>query len=145
LKSDLVFRILFSSKDKAESEENKLRKKETDLLKSRYREMTDKQREITKLLVDIGQSEFIVNIEDREFFANQLEQDIEKEYAELQTSLDLNKPEEGYNNFRDYVENGDNPLNAQGNLLEVDYGDYGDRATRDYNDYTTQELFQDDD
>lgn len=145
LKSDLVFRILFSSKDKAESEENKLRKKETDLLKSRYREMTDKQREITKLLVDIGQSEFIVNIEDREFFANQLEQDIEKEYAELQASLDSNKPEEGYNNFRDYVDNGDIPLNAQGNIMEVDHGDYGDRITRDYNDYSTQEMFQDDD
>jgi hypothetical protein len=107
--------------------------------------MTDKQREITKLLVDIGQSEFIVNIEDREFFANQLEQDIEKEYAELQASLDLDKPEEGYNNFRDYVENGDIPLNSLGNNMEVDYGDYGDRITRDYNDYTAQEMFQDDD
>ena len=101
--------------------------------------------EVIELLVDIGQSEFIVNIEDREFFANQLEQDIEKEYAELQASLDSNKPEEGYNNFRDYVDNGDMPLNTQGNIMEVDHGDYGDRITRDYNDYTTQEMFQDDD
>jgi hypothetical protein len=142
-KSDLVFRMLFNSKEKADAEERKLRSQETNLLKSRYREMTDKQREITKLLTDIGQAEFIVNIEDREFFAKKVEEDIEKEYDELQANLDMNKPEEGYNMFRDYVENGDVPLDAMGNELQVDYGDYGDRTTRDYNDYTSQDMFAD--
>lgn len=141
-KNDIVFRMLFNSKEKAEAEERKLRSQETNLLKSRYREMTDKQREITKLLVDIGQSEFIVNIEDREFFAKKVEEDIEREYDELQSKLDLDKPEEGYNMFRDFVDNGDIPLDNLGNELQVDYGDYGDRAIRDYNDYTSQEIFE---
>jgi hypothetical protein len=30
-----------------------------------------------------------------------------------------------------------------GNELQVDYGDYGDRTTRDYNDYTSQDMFAD--
>jgi len=28
--------------------------------------------------------------------------------------------------------------------MQVDYGDYGDRAVLDYNDYTSQEQFADD-
>jgi hypothetical protein len=37
--------------------------------------------------------------------------------------------------MRDYVENGDQPIDVMGNTLEVDFGDYGDREVRDYNDY----------
>jgi hypothetical protein len=62
-------------------------------------------------------------------------------YAQTKTELDVaieedaNVPEEGYNDTRDYVENGDVPRGDNGVELQVDYGDYGDRAVRDYDDY----------
>ena len=58
-----------------------------------------------------------------------------------ETVVDMDRPEEGYNDERDYVENGDQPIADDGTQLQVDYGDYGDRAVRDYNDYTPQYDF----
>jgi hypothetical protein len=143
LKNDLTMKMLLLSKKKAEDEEFTLRTNETNLLKKRYREMTDTQREITKMLVDIGISDFIVTNEDREIFAKRVEKDVEREYLDLEAAADINRPEEGYNDLRDYVENGDLPQNDQGGLMEVDRGDYGDRAVRDYNDYTATAQYDD--
>jgi hypothetical protein len=52
-------------------------------------------------------------------------------------------PEDGYNDTRDYVENGDVPLGDGGVELQVDYGDYGDRAVRDYGDYENTGVVDD--
>jgi len=145
LKTDLTLRMILLSKNAADKEEFELRSNETNLLKKRYREMNDTQREITKMLVDIGISDFIVTNEDREVFARQFEVNIEREYAQLQEELDTNRPEEGYDNIRDYVENGDQPVAYDGSVMNVDRGDYGDRAVRDYNDYTEQTMFEDND
>ena len=134
LKSDLTLRILFTSKKSAEDEKFKLESQERNLFKARNREMTDTQREVVKMLVDIGQSEFIVSNIDRELFAKQYE--LEK----LEMELDGNMPEEGYYDYRDYVENGDLPVAPDGALLEVDRGFYGDRAVRDYEDYGTSQT-----
>jgi hypothetical protein len=134
-KSDLTLRMLFTSKEAAEKEAFKLREQEKNLVKSRYREMNDTQREIVKLLVDIGQSEFIVTNVDREIFAKQFERE------NLEENLDVDKPEEGYDDVRDYVENGDLPQAANGVELDVDRGNYGDRAVRDYNDYGNINAF----
>jgi hypothetical protein len=138
IKTDLVFKILLQSKDKADKEELELRTREKNELKARYREMTDTKRELVKMLVDIGISEFIVTNEDRKLFAKQYEQKIEEEFLE---SLDI--PEGDF--LRDYVENGDQPIDNMGNTLDVDFGDYGDRAVLDYNDYTSIPAFDDDD
>jgi hypothetical protein len=46
--------------------------------------------------------------------------------------------------IRDYVENGDQPVDVLGNTLEVDFGDYGDREVRDYNDYNQTYSLVDD-
>jgi hypothetical protein len=100
--------------------------------------MTDTKRELVKMLVDVGISEFIVTNEDRKLFAKQYEQKIEEEFLE---SLDI--PEGDF--LRDYVENGDQPIDNMGNTLDVDFGDYGDRAVLDYNDYTSIPAFDDDD
>lgn len=142
LKTDLTLKMVLSSKEKAEQEEFTLRTSETNLLKQRYREMSDVQREITKMLVDIGISEFIVTNEDRERFAKQSEQNVEKEYIELEAQQDINRPEEGYDDVRDYIENGDLPQNDRGQDIDADRGDYGDRAVRDYNDYSETAQFE---
>lgn len=141
LKRDLIVKMILQSKEKAQKEELDLRTKETNLLKSRYREMTDTRRELVKMLVDIGVADFIVNNEDRELFAMQHEKEIEIEYEEMQGLQDVDRPEEGYRAERDYVENGDLPVDEMGNEMDVDRGDYGDRGVRDYNDYTSQEVF----
>jgi len=138
LKKDLVFKMILQSKEKAQKEVDELESKERNLLKSRYREMTDTKRELVKMLVDVGISEFIVTNEDRKLFAKQYEQKIEEEFLE---SLDI--PEGDF--LRDYVENGDQPNDNMGNTLDVDFGDYGDRAVLDYNDYTSIPAFDDDD
>jgi hypothetical protein len=135
IKTDLVFKMLLQSKEKAEKEELELRTREKNELKARYREMTDTKRELVKMLVDIGISEFIVTNEDRRRFAQDFNQKMEQEYEE---SL-LDKPEGNF--IRDYVENGDQPIDVLGNIQEVDFGDYGDREVRDYNDYTTIYAF----
>jgi len=56
----------------------------------------------------------------------------------------VHRPEEGYDDLRDYVENGDLPPNERGEPMDVDRGEYGDRAVRDYNDYSEtyqEEIF----
>ena len=131
IQTDIVFKMLLQSKEKADREEKELRTREKNELKARYREMTDTRRELVKMLVDIGISEFIVTNEDRRRFAKDFEQKVEEEYAELMNDI----PESNF--MRDYVENGDQPVDVIGNTLEVDFGDYGDREVRDYNDYTT--------
>jgi hypothetical protein len=135
--------MIILSKSAADKEEFELRTNETNLLKKRYREMNDTQREITKMLVDIGISDFIVTNEDREIFARQFEVNLEMEYSKLEAELDVNRPEEGYDDVRDYVENGDNPIALDGSVMDVDRGDYGDRAVRDYSDYSNQYAFED--
>jgi hypothetical protein len=93
--------------------------------------MNDTEREITKTLLEIGIASYIITNVDRELFAREykpLEPENEQEPDDL-------APEEGYNDTRDYVENGDVPKGEDGKDLEVDYGDYGDRAVRDYDDY----------
>jgi hypothetical protein len=144
LKNDLTLKIALLSKDKAEKEEFTLRTNETNLLKQRYREMSDTQREITKMLVDIGIADFIVTNEDRELFVKKSERNLELEYSQLESEYDVNRPEEGYDNVRDYIENGDLPNNVIGNYMDVDRGDYGDRTVRDYNDYSENTVINDD-
>jgi len=144
LKNDLTLKMVLLSQEKAEKEEFTLRTNETNLLKQRYREMSDTQREITKMLVDIGIADFIITNEDRLLFAKKSEKDAEREYNELEAQSDVHRPEEGYDDLRDYVENGDLPPNERGEPMDVDRGEYGDRAVRDYNDYSEtyqEEIF----
>ena len=129
-KKDIGFRMLLLSKDVAEQEDDALIAKERLTLTQRYREMNDAQREMTKMLVDIGVSDYIFTNEDRERFA--------LEYRKIADQDEVE--EEGYEPSRDYVDNGDVPVGTNGVELEVDYGDYGDRAVRDYNDYTGTET-----
>jgi hypothetical protein len=133
VKKDVVLQMIFLTSEEAVRENEALRTAERESLKKKLRTMNDTSREITKMLLDIGIADFLITNADREFFARQ--------YANTKTELEEAKevdgdiPEEGYNDTRDYVENGDIPRGEGGVELQVDYGDYGDRAVRDYDDY----------
>ena len=141
LTNDLTLRMILISKDAAEKENFELRARERNALKSTLRTMSDSERELTQRLLELGLADFLITNVDRERFVRELNY---KDPLEETVPVDVNRPEEGYSDERDYVENGDQPIAQDGSLLEVDYGDYGDRAVRDYNDYTTQNDFDED-
>ncbi len=138
LQYDLVLNMILLTRDDAERVTQTLVTKEREKLKQRMRNLNDMERELTKQMLDIGIASYIITNEDREIFAREYNYpDPESEYNELQARLDSDQPEEGYNDTRDYVENGDLPRNQFGGDMEVDYGNYGDRAERPYeDDYT---------
>jgi len=141
VKRDVVLQMIFLTSEEAVRENEALRTAERETLKKKLRSMNDTSREITKMLLDIGIADFLITNADREFFARQ--------YANTKTQLEESKeidgdmPEDGYNDTRDYVENGDVPLGDGGVELQVDYGDYGDRAVRDYGDYENTGVVDD--
>jgi hypothetical protein len=142
LKKDVVLRMLMMTTAEAASSDQGLRAKERETLKQRLRNMSDSEREITKKLLDIGLAPFIITNADRELFARQAGvKDPELETAARDQAADENLPEEGHDATRDYVDNGDQPVNEAGAVMEVDYGDYGDRAVRDYNDYAGEQPY----
>lgn len=125
VKSDLTFRMLMISKEAALLEDKRIETRERETFKAIMRGKTDLERENVKRLLDIGLAPYIITNADREMFAR--EQKIPEEMMEVEEE-DLSNPEGG-NVTRDQ-EDGDLPYNAEGNLMEVDQGDYGDRADR---------------
>ena len=136
LLKDIVMNMILFTKEEAERITEEVRTKERNKFKATMRSLNDRQREVTKNLLDIGLAPYIITNEDREIFAREYNYpDPEEEYNKLVQELDEQKPEEGYNDTRDYIENGDVPLNVLGQEMQVDYGDYGDRGVRPYDDY----------
>lgn len=136
LQKDIVMNMLLLTKEEAEKITTSVQTKERETLKQRMRELSDRERELYKQLIDIGLAPTIITSRDREIFASAYNYpDPEEEYRSLMAQVDENRPEEGYGDTRDYREDGMRPLDENGNELEVDYGDYGDRAVDDYNDY----------
>jgi hypothetical protein len=134
---DVVLSMLFFTRDEAERISTAASTKEREFFKSKMRALTDDQREIQKALIDIGMAPYIVKNEDRELFAREYNYpDPEEEYKEVIAENDLNRPEEGYNDVRDYVEDGVRPQNVFGEEMEVDHGAYGDRYVRPYDDWS---------
>jgi hypothetical protein len=131
LKTDMTLKLILTSKKDAEDEEFDLIAKERNYVKASLRAKTDIEREVYDQLLKLGIAEFIVTNKDREKFY--------KDYEDV-TQL----PDEEDGTERDYVENGNLPIALDGTEMQVDYGDYGDRAVLDYNDYTTQEQYGDD-
>jgi hypothetical protein len=140
LKTDLTLRMLLLSEDAATKEDFELRSRERNFLKAALRSMNDTEREITQRLLELGIADVLISNADRERFAREFS------WIEVEENVvDSNRPEEGYSDDRDYVENGDQPIADDGTQLEVDRGFYGDRAVRDYDDYTAQTVFDNDD
>ena len=134
---DVVLSMLFFTRDDADRISTAASTKEREFFKNKMRSLTDDQREVQKALIDIGMAPYIVKNEDRELFAREYNYpDPEEEYNQLMAENDLNRPEEGYNDARDYVEDGERPQNVFGQEMEVDHGDYGDRYVRPYDDWS---------
>lgn len=130
---DLVMNMILLNKEDAENTNNQIRARERDVFKQRLRQMNDTEREITKMLLDIGIAPYLITNEDREIFAKEFGvPDPEESYAEQEKAEDEDRPEEGYNALRDQQEDGDNRVNDAGQVLEADYGDYGDRVEHRY-------------
>ena len=135
IRRDLVLRMMMTKRFEAEKIERGLRARERETLKQRLRKMNDTEREITKKLLDIGIAPYIITNQDREMFSKEF--NIKEEADVLAEGIvDANLPEEGYNDTRDYVDD-ELPVTETGQELNVDAGEYGDRAVRDYGDYTT--------
>ena len=143
IRRDLVLRMMMTKRFDAEKVERGLRARERETLKQRLRKMNDTEREITKKLLDIGIAPYIITNQDREMFSKEF--NIQEEADVLASGIvDENQPEEGYNDTRDYVDD-ELPTTETGEELNVDDGDYGDRAVRDYRDYTTTQPYDDGD
>jgi len=137
IQKDLVMNMLLLTKEEAEKITTAVQTKERETLKQYMRELSDRERELYKQLIDIGLAPTIITTRDREIFASAYNYpDPEEEYKRMVAEVYENRPEEGYNYTRDYREDGMRPLDENGNELEVDRGDYGDRAVDDYNDYS---------
>jgi hypothetical protein len=137
LLKDVVMNMLLYTDEEARRISEAARTKERERFKQRMRSMNDTQREITKMLLDIGVAPYIITNEDRETFAREYNYpDPEEEYAKIVQQQDEQRPEEGYNDTRDFVEDGVRPLNVLGQEMEVDHGDYGDRYVRPYDDWS---------
>jgi len=130
---DLVMNMILLNKEDAEKTTGLIRARERDVFKQRLRQMNDTEREITKMLLDIGIAPYLITNEDREVFAKEFGvPDPEETYAEEVRETDEDRPEEGYNALRDNQEDGDVRVNDAGHVLESDYGDYGDRVEQRY-------------
>lgn len=137
LLKDVVMNMLLYTNEEAKRITESTRTKERERFKQTMRSMNDTQREITKMLLDIGVAPYIITNDDRETFAREYNYpDPEEEYNQLVQQQDEEKPEDGYNDTRDYVEDGMRPLNVLGEELEVDNGAYGDRYVRPYDDWS---------
>jgi hypothetical protein len=132
---DLVLSMILITKEQATKQESDLRTREREVFKLRMREMNDTEREVTKMLLDIGIAPYIITNEDREIFAREYRlPDPEAEYNAIVNAEDIDRPEEGYNASRDVED--DQAAIVEGVEQQVDYGDYGDRReerqNRDY-------------
>jgi hypothetical protein len=139
IRKDVVLRMILLDVKEADNIQQNLRAKERETMKQRLRKMNDTEREITKKLLDIGIAAYIITNEDRELFSREYQ--IPEEVDVLaQGIVDANLTEDGYNDTRDYVDD-ENPIGQNGVEMNVDNGDYGDNAVRNYDDYTPDATY----
>jgi hypothetical protein len=142
IQKDIVMNMILITKDDAEKQDNELRAREREVFKQRMRQLNDTEREVTKMLLDIGIAPYIIRNEDREMFAREYRYpDPDAEYAEAEKELDSNRPEEGFATPFDLVDNGDDPVTDDGRRLPVDNGGYGERMERQFEEYETISAF----
>ena len=81
VKQDGVFQMIVMKQENALKEDRGLRARERETLKSRLRQKNDAEREILKMLLDLGIAPYILTNEDRQQFAQEFE-DASKEDGE---------------------------------------------------------------
>ena len=126
LQRDLTLNMLLITKEQATAQDSELRTREREVFKQRMRQMDDSQREVTKMMLDIGIAPYIITNEDREIFKQEYGYtDPEAEYDAAAAAEDLDRPEDR-----------EAPEDDEGVL---DNGGYGDAREELYNrgDYDT--------
>jgi hypothetical protein len=118
--------MMLLTEDEAQKEDLTLRAKERETFKMRMRQMDDTQREITKMLLDIGLAGYIITNEDRELFSQEYNIKEEEE-------PDLEVSEDGV--VRPDYEDGDIRRGPDGRELTIGNGGYGEQGNEngDYN------------
>jgi hypothetical protein len=135
LKTDAPLKTLLSSAAETRNAVDKYTAREREEFKSRMRNMTDAQREITSTLRDLGLAPYLITKEDRDGFVREIQAETEVPEpdnpvvapGERENEGDI--PEEGLHDERDVGPQGEVPQNGDAEV-EYDYGDYGDRRAR---------------
>jgi len=136
---DVVMNMLLFTKEEADRIVLEAATKEREKFKATMRSMTDIERELTKMLLDIGMAPHIITNEYRIMVAKEFNYpDPDDEYNRVMAAQDETMPEDGHYENRDYVDNGDLPVNQNGHELEVDNGGYGEMNAYDIGDYGNQ-------
>jgi hypothetical protein len=121
--------MILTTKEEATKQDSELRTREREVFKKRMRQMDDSQREVTKMMLDIGIAPYIITNEDRELFKREYDiSDPEGEYNKIVDEGDLDRPEDGFGGPDD--RDGERP---------IDSGAYGDERehTYDRGEYNT--------
>lgn len=122
IQRDLTLNMILTTKDEATKQDSELRTREREVFKKRMRQMDDSQREVTKMMLDIGIAPYIITNEDRELFKREYDiSDPEAEYNKIVEDGDLDRPEDGFGGPDD--RDGERP---------IDSGAYGDEREHTY-------------
>lgn len=132
---DLTMKMILITKEEATQQESELRTREREVFKQRMRQLDDSQREVTKMMLDIGIAPYVITNEDREIFKREYGiQDPEEAYNHIINEQDMDRPEGGF--VTRESEEGE-PIIVNGHEIDTDRGDYGDMRQRaeggDYN------------
>lgn len=125
-KQDITLKLLLTKKEDALKEDQGLRARERELLKSRLRQKNDAEREIIKMLLDIGIAPYIITNADREQFAKESEDTVIPE-------IETERPEGEY----DIIQGQDDDRNIEDNEngmrydRDADYGEIGTQAPQE--------------
>ena len=132
LSKNMALRTLTTSAASAKAMRDRLRAVETENYKRQLRQMTDVKRDVIKRLQDLHIGVQLITKEDREEFMRELAAAMEEQQVLVAEGEEVvgDIPEEGLNVERDVGEQGDDVVNQDGEVLENDYGDYGDRRAR---------------
>jgi hypothetical protein len=136
---DVVMNMLLFTKEEADRIVLAAATAEREKFKSTMRSMNDTERELTKMLLDIGMAPHIITNEYRILVAREFNYpDPDEEYARVMAGQDETIPEDGEYGNQHYVDNGDIPVTQNGRDIIVDNGGYGELDAYDIGDYTNQ-------
>lgn len=134
---NLAVRSMLASAESSKSFFQKLRAQETEQFKQQLRGMTDAEREVTQKLLQLRVVPYLITKKDREEYMRELSKELESLEPAVDPALlapgtpedpdDI--PEEGLNRDRDVGPQGDT-VEVDGQELQTDYGDHGDRRAR---------------
>jgi len=128
-KTDLALLMLTADVKKATKITNTLKAKERIAFTDRLRLMSDSEREITKDLIDRGLAPYIINKKDRILFAQQLDQERERDDEDIGVGRPAGPNEAEERGFDERQDGGDGNYGddpPEGRNEDRDDGDYND-------------------